>query len=71
MPREFGYDVLLYTYAKAMIIASKQKDFQVVDPIFFIKTGDRGKELRIDFGEIFELFAGPTDTWWPAIDFFF
>ena len=39
----------------------------MVDSIFLVKNGDREEELRIDFGEIFVLFAGLANTWRLAI----
>ena len=41
------------------------------DSTFFVKTGDRSVEIRIDFGLFLALFADSADTWRSAISSLF
>ena len=56
---------------KTMCIAGSLEGFSGVDPAQRKKIGKENYEIRIDFFWVFVIFAGPTDTWRPAIDSFF
>ncbi|WZZ43534.1 hypothetical protein YC2023_039793 [Brassica napus] len=54
----------LYRWFPTGVLAKKL----VADPTYHYKTDAKSDLIKIDYCWFQVLFAGPTDTWWPAID---